>query len=85
MLSISNPMKCVAEAVAYYLDERKENYYLNGIDKEGSGSARGPPVWAWATPCTGRSSAACSTGSPRTAVASGFKTPVARTARPAGT
>jgi len=35
MLSISNPMKCVAEAVAYYLDERKENYYLNGIDKQG--------------------------------------------------
>lgn len=35
MLSISNPMKSADAAVAYYLDERKENYYLNGIDKQG--------------------------------------------------
>ncbi len=28
-------MKSAGTAVAYYLDERKENYYLNGIDKHG--------------------------------------------------
>ena len=44
MLSISNPMKSAEGAVAYYLDERKENYYLNGIDKQGRwfGGAAGP-------------------------------------------
>lgn len=35
MLSISNPMKSAEGAAAYYLDERKENYYINGIDKQG--------------------------------------------------
>jgi len=35
MLSISNPMKSAGTAVAYYLDQRKEDYYLNGIDKQG--------------------------------------------------
>ena len=35
MLSISNPMKSAGGAVAYYLDEAKEDYYLNGIDKQG--------------------------------------------------
>ncbi len=35
MLSISNPMKGVGAAVQYYLDERKEDYYLNGLDKQG--------------------------------------------------
>ncbi|MGE3312519.1 MAG: MobF family relaxase [Limisphaerales bacterium] len=43
MLSISNPMKSAGGAVAYYLDEAKEDYYLNGIDKQGrwfGGAAR---------------------------------------------
>ena len=35
MLSFSHPMKSANAAVEYYTDERKEDYYLNGIDKEG--------------------------------------------------
>ena len=35
MLSLSHPMKSAAAAVDYYTDERKEDYYLNGIDKKG--------------------------------------------------
>lgn len=35
MLSISHPMKNAAAAVEYYANERKADYYLNGIDKEG--------------------------------------------------
>lgn len=35
MLSISTPMKSVAGAVDYYMDQRKEDYYLNGVDKVG--------------------------------------------------
>lgn len=35
MLSISHPMKSAAAAVEYYANERKADYYLNGIDQEG--------------------------------------------------
>ncbi len=41
MLSISTPIKHLAAAVKYYLDDRKVSYYLNGVDKEGTWFGQG--------------------------------------------
>lgn len=44
MLSISSPMKSAETAVQYYQDTRKEDYYLNGIGREGRWLGEGA-VW----------------------------------------